>query len=533
MKIKYKLMLPVTAILVATITATSWLFISYQIDNLDQAFEANLSTIAITSARMEHSFAERFAQEQGLQFHQVVEGSQSAVPEVQALETEVLRRFQDDAKLPAVRRMLQQDGESHLYVYVPARLDNGCSYCHGRGRGRIDLWPEARSGDLVGIFGVSGSTAGVVAPKATLQGSVVLIAIVVLLVISLTVHYVTRRFVTQPVDRLGLSAERVADGDLRMGVPVQGHDELTDLGHSFNRMVDKLNEAMHRVHDTSTSVATASMGISTSAERMANGAQDQSSQTNQVAAAVEEMSATILENSRNSAETSETARQAKAKAEEGAAVVRETTAGMERIAEVVRKSATTVNALGESTAQIGKIVSVIDEIADQTNLLALNAAIEAARAGEQGRGFAVVADEVRALAERTSRATKEIAEMIRKIQEDTGSVVHSMQDGTQKVDEGIVHAEKAGEALQQIVFMVDKVTGMIVQIATASEEQSVVSEQIARNVEEISVVTQETAGASTQVAGAAEDLNQLTENLKELVARFQLGDPNSRDSKET
>jgi methyl-accepting chemotaxis protein len=203
-------------------------------------------------------------------------------------------------------------------------------------------------------------------------------------------------------------------------------------------------------------------------------------------------------------------------------VVERTVDGMKRIAEVVRQSALTVQELGKSSDQIGEIIGVIDDIADQTNLLALNAAIEAARAGEHGRGFAVVADEVRKLAERTTKATKEIAGMIRKIQTDTQGAVLSMNQGTQEVEKGITSADQAGAALSEIVKISQQVTDMVLQIASASEQQSDASGQISQNVEVIASVTHETATGVQQVARAAEDLNKLTEILQGLVSGFHL-----------
>ncbi|MHB9041660.1 MAG: methyl-accepting chemotaxis protein, partial [Melioribacteraceae bacterium] len=190
--------------------------------------------------------------------------------------------------------------------------------------------------------------------------------------------------------------------------------------------------------------------------------------------------------------------------------------------EVVKQSAETVQTLGKSSDQIGEIVQVIDDIADQTNLLALNAAIEAARAGEQGRGFAVVADEVRKLAERTTKATKEIATMIKQIQKDTEGAVQSMSRGTEEVEKGKVLADKAGQSLKQIISGAQDVVDMSTQVAAASEEQSSAAEQISKNIEAISNVTQESAAGVQQIARAAEDLNRLTVNLQELVLRFKI-----------
>ena len=205
----------------------------------------------------------------------------------------------------------------------------------------------------------------------------------------------------------------------------------------------------------------------------------------------------------------------------------ETIAGMNKIAEVVKQSAETVQALGKSSDQIGEIVQVIDDIADQTNLLALNAAIEAARAGEQGRGFAVVADEVRKLAERTTKATKEIATMIKQIQKDTYDAVESMNEGTKQVEAGKLLAEKAGSSLDEIIVGAERVVDIVTQVAAASEEQSSAAEQISKNIESISSVTQQSASGIQQIAHASEDLNRLTLNLQELVAQFKVDERGS------
>lgn len=171
---------------------------------------------------------------------------------------------------------------------------------------------------------------------------------------------------------------------------------------------------------------------------------------------------------------------------------------------------------------IWEIIQVIDDIADQTNLLALNAAIEAARAGEQGRGFAVVADEVRKLAERTTKATKEIAEMINQIQKDTAGAVSSIEEGNVEVESGKKMAVKAGESLQEIIKATDKVQDVVNMVASASEEQSSASEQISRNIEAISSVTNQSAAGTQQIARAAEDLNRLTSNLEVMIGHFKL-----------
>ncbi len=316
----------------------------------------------------------------------------------------------------------------------------------------------------------------------------------------------------------------MATGDLTVRMQGDYRGDLQVIKESINKVGSSLEDALRKVSEAVSATASASSQISSSTEQMAAGAQEQTSQAGEVASAVEEMTKTILENSKNANVAADTAKRARESAEQGGKVVGETVDGMKRIADVVNKSAATVKELGRSSDQIGEIIDVIDDIADQTNLLALNAAIEAARAGDQGRGFAVVADEVRKLAERTTKATKEIADMIKKIQADTTGAVTSMEEGTGEVERGIALADKAGVSLKEIVGVSQKVTDMVTQIAAASEEQSSASEQISKNVEGISKVTGETAQGTQQIARAAEDLNRLTENLQGLIAAFTLGD---------
>jgi methyl-accepting chemotaxis protein len=299
-------------------------------------------------------------------------------------------------------------------------------------------------------------------------------------------------------------------------------DEVGQLQNSFDRFVASIRETLLQVSESATAVASASAEISSSTEEMAAGAHEQTAQATEVAGAVIQMATTIGTNTKNAATAAETAKRAKAAAEQGGGVVNETVSGMKSIAKVVRQSADTVSNLGASSNQIGEIISVIDDIADQTNLLALNAAIEAARAGEQGRGFAVVADEVRRLAEKTATATKEIAAMIERIQADTKGAVRTMEEATKEVDQGIALADRAGASLREIVEISQHLTDMVTHIASASEQQAGSSQMISKSVEAITSVTQQTAAGTQEIARTAEDLNRLTEQLQQLVDQFQL-----------
>lgn len=333
-----------------------------------------------------------------------------------------------------------------------------------------------------------------------------------------------KEYLVKSVDNMLEEMMRFANGDLTVELSSDRNDEIGKLFEGFNSSVKNIRELIGQVAQNVSSTAETSVKISSSSEQMAAGAQEQSARTSEIASAVEEMTKTILETTRHSSHAAEAAKHGGEIAFEGGKVVDETIAGMDRIAEVVSKSAATVKTLGKSSEQIGEIIQVIDDIADQTNLLALNAAIEAARAGEQGRGFAVVADEVRKLAERTTKATKEIAAMIKQIQTDTNDAVNSIDTGNKEVQKGKQLADKAGESLKEIINSTREINDMITQVAAASEQQSATAEEVSKNIEAINNVTQESALGVQQIASASVDLNEMTENLQKLISKFKISD---------
>jgi methyl-accepting chemotaxis protein len=345
-----------------------------------------------------------------------------------------------------------------------------------------------------------------------------------LALLLLTSHHVSRSIFARLHDmvvRMKDMAE--GEGDLTRRLEVGSNDEVAELATWFNTFVDKLQEILSKVSSTSNSLAAAGEQISASTRQQAEGAEIQRDQTTQVATAMQEMGSTVQQISENSNNAATASRKAAETAQQGGIVVTQTLTRMRAIAQSVGETAKKVQELGKQSDQIGKIIGVIDDIADQTNLLALNAAIEAARAGEQGRGFAVVADEVRKLAERTSAATKEIAAMIRGIQAETKSAVTAMQAGTKEVEQGVELTTQAGTSLHDIIQMSEQVGDMVTQIATAATEQSAASEEINGNIEQIAKITTASALGAHQTNEALQDLSALASNLQRLVGQFRLG----------
>ncbi|RKX18559.1 MAG: hypothetical protein DRP35_09080 [Candidatus Zixiibacteriota bacterium] len=405
------------------------------------------------------------------------------------------------------------------------------------------------------------------------QARIIVISLLVISLVSgLAIAFFIAQMISKPVTDIAKAAEMIADGDIEQKISINTKDEIGGLadsfrklinymkelanvaeniaqndltvkvtpksekdvlGNSFKTMIYNLSAIITQLGGAASEVASASAEVSASAEQISRGAENQEQQVSQVTVAMEEMTATIVESSRNANDASDGSKSAADTAGDGGQIVSETIEGMSKISQVVSESVENIDKLATSAEQIGEIIGVIDDVADQTNLLALNAAIEAARAGEHGRGFAVVADEVRKLAERTGKATGEITDMIKGIQEGTKVAVASMKVGTDEINSGRELADKAGNSLNEVVSGSQRVMDMIQQIATATEEQSAAAEQISKNIEQVSLATKESAAGAEQAATASEELSKNAEGLQQIVARFKVSNDSLEKTHET
>jgi methyl-accepting chemotaxis protein len=342
------------------------------------------------------------------------------------------------------------------------------------------------------------------------------------LILPFAIGLFMKSLILAPIKKTVDAIETVAQGDLTKRIEVSSTDEIGEMAHHFNGFVDKLHDAITHVAQSSDAVSSAASTLDRATEQMAAGVEEAAMQVNSVATASEEMSKTSSEIAQNCVLAAKSSDEANQSVNTGEAVTQQTIGIMNRISDRVKDSAEVIKSLGARSDQIGQIVGLINDVADQTNLLALNAAIEAARAGEHGRGFAVVADEVRKLAERTSHATKEISNTIYAMQAETKKAVTSMEEGVSEVGIGTSEAAKSGEALKEILAQINRVTAEINQIAVASEQETATTNEIASSIQQISEVMQETARRIQENATASSQLADLASSLQTMVGQFKL-----------
>ncbi len=345
---------------------------------------------------------------------------------------------------------------------------------------------------------------------------------ILLTILSSGIVWLVCRKALKPLNGMVGVMQKAAGGDLSVRLGMTGTDEFGQLAAAFNNMMNDINNAMRNFFTVSDLVRDSVSMVSASTASMASAAEEVASQACTIATASEEMSATSNDIARNCLYAAENAQKARELTNSGAELVQSSARFMGKITQRVNASAVTITGLGERSDQIGAIVNTIEDIADQTNLLALNAAIEAARAGEQGRGFAVVADEVRALAERTTKATKEIDSMIKSIQSETQLAVSSMSEGVREVQLGSAEAERSGEALEEILDKINELTMQVSQIATAAEEQTATTSEITGNIQGITDVVDRNVQSSRTSTEGSLTLSKQVDELHSLVVRFKL-----------
>ena len=404
-----------------------------------------------------------------------------------------------------------EDGAHVLETFFPLVNEERCHACHDKG---------------VRVIGVLRLTTSIEQAYEATKNSALLLTIcgvMALLASSIILTIVLRVMVLKKINDFVAQIANLShgDGDLTRRLDSSGGDELAEANRQFNYFMDRMDTLISHAAQTAVHVAGSAGIIQASSQSLFRVVGDVAVQTTSVATAGEEMSATSNDIARNCAMAAESSQHSNRLASEGGVVINDTIEGMMRIADKVKETARVVENLGRRSDQIGEIVRTIEDIADQTNLLALNAAIEAARAGEQGRGFAVVADEVRALAERTTIATREIGGMIKAIQNETRVAVSSMEQGVAAVTGGSENAARSGEALQGILRQVDGVTLQIHQIAYAAEEQSATTNEISSHIYAINDVFVDTEVSARNTFCEAEKLTRLSDELQETVKMFK------------
>ena len=344
----------------------------------------------------------------------------------------------------------------------------------------------------------------------------------VVVVVGILIAWFMIRSITGPINQTVEVANRVASGDLTVQINSDRGDEFGNLLAAFSTMVTNLRDLIKEIDTGSSSIASSSEELSAVTKETRQGVSDQQDQTDQVATAMNEMVATVNEVAKSAESGFNAAQNASQKSGEGEAAVTETLSFVTDLNSEIGNAMKQLRGLQSDTQNIATVLDVIKSVAEQTNLLALNAAIEAARAGEQGRGFAVVADEVRSLAQRTQSSASEIETLITNLVTSAESSVTTMEGGTKLAEQTLERAESAGGTIREMAEAVEEIRQHNSQIATAAEEQASVAEDINQNVNRIRDVGEHSATSSEQVSGASEELAKLAEGLSTQVGRFKI-----------
>jgi len=502
-----KFFLPVTLALAALIGLAIWGVSSYQTTQAEKAFEEHLTSLAAASNSMFHADAEEYCRTRGMTFHRVQEGLFSKDPEAAAFERKGQGQFAANPALQIlVSHYTDASGDPRIYALSPGRLKDSCAQCH-QALG-IETFKGRKDGELVAAFGVSMSTAPLYRSERNIRFLFAAAGVALLALISAIIIQRVKSAILTPLEHLSGAIGKVAKGDMTVVAPMEREDEIGQLARTFNGMVADLNQALSGMGTASEQVASGSTQLAASAEQMSQTVQETARVGEDLRQAGRDVQEALRQLDVNVAAMAEHARQTGTKTD---AAVQDTDRG----AETGRGTSQGMQAIQEATSRIVHTVKVIQGLARQTNLLSLNAAIEAAKAGAQGKGFAVVAEEVRVLADRSGHSAKEIEETIHAMQE-------AVTEGTSSVEVTLHHLEAIRDRISEVSGSIHQIGGLSQGQAQTSEEVGRLMNQTATRLDQNAAATHELAATVQEVARTSDELSRVAETLRSTVRRFKL-----------